>query len=413
MEGNEKGRIEAILFVAGEAVEIRELARALGREEKDVLASLKELESEYDFNQRGFLLKRFGDKVQLATRPLYAEDVVRLLQPVQKQSLSQAAMETLAVVAYRQPVTRAEVEQIRGVKCDYSLQSLTAKGLIREVGRKETIGRPILFGTTDEFLSRFGIEGLEELPPLPEPERGPEGRGTGGTDSLNGREWRMTRCDRMNLNDKIEAMLEKVQKAPRYTGGEMNTEVKGWDEAPLHFVFCFPDTYEIGMSHLGMKILTGLINDQDWSLCERCFMPWVDMMELMRQENVPLFSLETRRPLREFDAVGFTLMYEMSYSNVLAMLDMGGIPVEGRDRREQDPIVVAGGGCASNPEPISDFIDAFMIGAGEEVMLEVNRVILDGRKGLVREGMPEKGWPGWKASTCHPCMTRNTMRTER
>jgi segregation and condensation protein B len=168
LEGNEKGRIEAILFVAGDAVEIRELARALGREEKDVLASLKELESEYDFNQRGFLLKRFGDKVQLATRPMYAEDVVRLLQPVQKQSLSQAAMETLAVVAYRQPVTRAEVEQIRGVKCDYSLQSLMNKGLIRETGRKETIGRPILFGTTDEFLSRFGIDSLDKLPPLPE-----------------------------------------------------------------------------------------------------------------------------------------------------------------------------------------------------------------------------------------------------
>ena len=170
MEGNEKGRIEAILFVAGEAVEIRDLARALGQEEKQVQKTLKELESEYDFNQRGFMLKRFGSKVQLATRPLYAEDVVRLLQPVQKQSLSQAAMETLAVVAYKQPVTRAEVEQIRGVKCDYSLQSLTAKGLIEEVGRKETIGRPILFGTTDEFLSRFGIESLENLPPLPEPE---------------------------------------------------------------------------------------------------------------------------------------------------------------------------------------------------------------------------------------------------
>ncbi|MBQ9251825.1 MAG: SMC-Scp complex subunit ScpB [Clostridia bacterium] len=170
LEGNEKGRIEAILFVAGEAVEIRELARALGQEEKQVRKTLNELESEYDFNQRGFLLKRFGTKVQLATRPLYAEDVVRLLQPVQRQSLSQAAMETLAVVAYKQPVTRAEVEQIRGVKCDYSLQSLTAKGLIQEVGRKETIGRPILFGTTDEFLSRFGIESLENLPPLPEPE---------------------------------------------------------------------------------------------------------------------------------------------------------------------------------------------------------------------------------------------------
>ena len=170
MEGNDKGRIEAILFVAGEAVEIRELARALGQDEKTVRCTLHDLESEYDYQQRGFMLKRFGEKVQLATRPLYADDVVRLLQPVQKQSLGQAAMETLAVVAYRQPVTRAEVEQIRGVKCDYSLQSLTNKGLIAEVGRKETIGRPILFGTTDEFLSRFGIESLEDLPPLPENE---------------------------------------------------------------------------------------------------------------------------------------------------------------------------------------------------------------------------------------------------
>ena len=170
MEGNEKGRIEAILFVAGDAVDIRDLVRALGTDEKKVRKALQDLESEYDFNQRGFMIKRFGEKVQLATRPLYAEDVVRLLQPVQKQSLSQAAMETLAVVAYKQPVTRADVEQIRGVKCDYSLQSLTAKGLIQEVGRKETIGRPILFGTTDEFLSRFGIESLDKLPPLPEPE---------------------------------------------------------------------------------------------------------------------------------------------------------------------------------------------------------------------------------------------------
>ncbi len=176
MEGNEKGRIEAILFVSGDAVEIRDLARAMNLDEKTVRKILKELESEYDYQQRGFLLKRFGDRVQLATRPLYAEDVVRLLQPVQKQSRSQAAMETLAVVAYKQPVTRAEVEQIRGVKCDYSLQSLTVRGLIQEVGRRETVGRPILFGTTDEFLSRFGIESLEQLPPLPEAEE-PENEG--------------------------------------------------------------------------------------------------------------------------------------------------------------------------------------------------------------------------------------------
>lgn len=169
--GSLKGRIEAILFVAGEAVGIRDLAKALRVEEKELKETLKKIGSEYDYEQRGFMLKRFGEKVQLATRPLYSEDVLRLLQPVQQQSLSQAAMETLAVVAYKQPVTRAEVEQIRGVKCDYSLQSLMMKGLIQEAGRKDTIGRPILYATTDMFLSHFGIQGLEDLPPLPETEK--------------------------------------------------------------------------------------------------------------------------------------------------------------------------------------------------------------------------------------------------
>ena len=171
-ESSLKGRIEAILFVAGEAVSIRDLAKALQADEKELKAVLKKIGSEYDYEQRGFMLKRFGDKVQLATRPMYSEDVLRLLQPVQQQSLSQAAMETLAVVAYKQPVTRAEVEQIRGVKCDYSLQSLMMKGLIQEAGRKDTIGRPILYATTDTFLSHFGIQGLEDLPPLPETEGG-------------------------------------------------------------------------------------------------------------------------------------------------------------------------------------------------------------------------------------------------
>ena len=169
-EGSLKGRIEAILFVAGEAVAVRDLARALQTGEKEIRETINNLKDEYDFEQRGFILKRFGDKVQLATRPMYSGDVVRLLQPVQQQSLSQAAMETLAVVAYKQPVTRAEVEQIRGVKCDYSLQSLMLKGLIREAGRKNTIGRPILFCTTDEFLSHFGLEDLNGLPPMPQPE---------------------------------------------------------------------------------------------------------------------------------------------------------------------------------------------------------------------------------------------------
>ena len=167
-EGNLQGRIESILFVAGEPVAVKDLARALQMDEGSLRKELDRIGDEYDFNQRGFMLKRFGNHVQLGTRPLYADAVVRLLQPVQQQSLTQAAMETLAVVAYKQPVTRAEVEQVRGVKCDYSLQSLMIKGLIQEVGRKDTIGRPILYGTTDEFLSHFGLRDLTDLPPMPE-----------------------------------------------------------------------------------------------------------------------------------------------------------------------------------------------------------------------------------------------------
>ena len=167
-EGSLKGRIEAILFVAGEAVRLDELARALEMPVGQVEKALEDLKNEYDYEQRGFCIKRFGRQVQLATRALYAGDVVRLLQPVQKQSLSQAAMETLAVVAYRQPVTKAEVEEIRGVKCDYSIHSLTVKNLIQEVGRKDTLGRPILYGTTEEFLNHFGLTTLDDLPPLPD-----------------------------------------------------------------------------------------------------------------------------------------------------------------------------------------------------------------------------------------------------
>ena len=166
--GNLSGRIEAILFVAGEPVRVEDLAKALDVSVRAVENEIVKLRDEYDFHQRGFTLKRFGHQVQLATRALYATDVVHLLQPVQKQSLSQAAMETLAVVAYKQPVTRAEVEQVRGVKCDYSLQSLMNKELIMEVGRKDALGRPILYGTTENFLAHFGLSTLEDLPPMPE-----------------------------------------------------------------------------------------------------------------------------------------------------------------------------------------------------------------------------------------------------
>ena len=161
-----RGRVEAILFVAGGPGLVSDMAKALELSESDMSHVLDLLVNEYDFEQRGFCLKRFGKHVQLATRAIYADWVERLLQPVQKQSLSQAAMETLAVVAYRQPVTKAEIEQIRGVKCDYSIASLSNKGLIEEAGRLDLPGKPVAFQVTDTFLRVFGLGSLADLPPL-------------------------------------------------------------------------------------------------------------------------------------------------------------------------------------------------------------------------------------------------------
>ena len=163
--------LEAILFVAGEPLQIAALANALEVTELEISAAADELASDYDYNRRGICLKRFGTHIQLSTRADYAPQIEKLLQPIQKQSLSQAALETLAVVAYKQPVTRLDIEAVRGVKCDYSVQSLVNKGLIEEVGRKEALGRPILYGTTDAFLSHFGLASLEDLPQPPEPEK--------------------------------------------------------------------------------------------------------------------------------------------------------------------------------------------------------------------------------------------------
>ena len=162
--------IEAILFVAGEPVKISELAQALEIEEKEAIRAVEALERHFDEEKRGITVKRYGDHLRLETRAEYAPYVERMLQPIQRQSLSQTVMETLAVIAYRQPTTKGEVEQVRGVKCDYSVQSLLNKGLIKEVGRKEALGRPILYATTDKFLEHFGISDLRELPPLPDPE---------------------------------------------------------------------------------------------------------------------------------------------------------------------------------------------------------------------------------------------------
>ena len=161
------GILESILFVYGEAIEINTLADALGHPLRAVQDAIEDLDAAMQSDSRGLLVKRFANMVQLVSKADYATYVERVLQPVQRQSLSQSALETLVIVAYRQPVTRQEVEAIRGVKCDYSLQSLSQKGLIADVGRKETLGRPILYATTDLFLSHFGIASLEELPVLP------------------------------------------------------------------------------------------------------------------------------------------------------------------------------------------------------------------------------------------------------
>lgn len=169
----------------------------------------------------------------------------------------------------------------------------------------------------------------------------------------------------------VEKVLLKVQKPGRYTGGELNSIVKDKSKVDVRFAFCFPDTYEIGMSHLGMKILYSQFNSYDHIWCERVFAPWIDMEEQMIKNNIPLYALESGDPLTEFDFIGFTLQYELSYTNVLNMLKLAGIPVLSSERTELNNIVVAGGTCTSNPEPLADFIDIFFIGEGEEVDLEV------------------------------------------
>ncbi len=178
----------------------------------------------------------------------------------------------------------------------------------------------------------------------------------------------------------LETILYGVEKPSRYIGGEWNAIRKDPDEAELKFALCFPDLYEIGMSHLGFKILYSLLNSQKHFLAERVFTPWIDMQKEMKKREIPLFSLENRIPLNEFDIVGFSLQYELNYTNVLAMLDLGLIPLRSDHRDESSPLVVAGGPAAFNPEPLSAFIDLFLIGDGEESVLELARLSLKLRK---------------------------------
>ncbi len=168
-----------------------------------------------------------------------------------------------------------------------------------------------------------------------------------------------------------EELLPRVEKPGRYIGTEWNSVHKNPHDADIRFAFCFPDVYEVGMSHLGMKILYHLLNDQKDVFCERVFAPWPDMEEEMRKNDIRLFGLESRDYIDSFDFVGFTLQYEMSYTNIVNMLDLAGIPIRSGQRSEDHPFVVAGGPCAYNPEPLHDIVDFFMLGEGEELLLEV------------------------------------------
>ena len=173
---------------------------------------------------------------------------------------------------------------------------------------------------------------------------------------------------KLALSDEI---LLKIEKPARYIGNEVNSVMKNKNEVDIRFAMCFPDVYEIGMSHLGIQILYDMFNRREDVWCERVYSPWTDLDKIMREEQIPLFALESQDPVKEFDFLGITIQYEMCYTNILQILDLSGIPLFSKDRDEDDPIVIGGGPCTYNPEPIADFFDIFYIGEGETVYDEL------------------------------------------
>ena len=173
------------------------------------------------------------------------------------------------------------------------------------------------------------------------------------------------------MTELLQRILPTVQKPARYTGGEFNEMKKDPENVRVRVAFCFPDTYEIGMSNLGMRILYGVMNQMEGVWCERVFAPWGDMEEAMRKHNLPLWALESQNPVKDFDMIAFTIGYEMAYSNILNMLDLAGVPLKSADRHDLKNIVFAGGVCAYNPEPLSEFIDFFSLGEGEDITVEI------------------------------------------
>jgi radical SAM family uncharacterized protein len=182
-----------------------------------------------------------------------------------------------------------------------------------------------------------------------------------------------------------DSILYQVTKPARYTGGEWNSVIKDWDKSALKFALCYPDLYEIGMSNMALPILYELLNSQPGVLAERVYAPWMDMEAALRAAGIPLLSLESKRPLKDFDFIGFSLDYELTYTNVLNILDLAQIPVLASERNDSHPIVIAGGSCCLNPEPMADFIDFFIIGEGEEVLLELLDIFRQKKKAPRKE----------------------------
>ena len=166
-------------------------------------------------------------------------------------------------------------------------------------------------------------------------------------------------------------ILMTIEKPARYIGGEVNAVYKNKEDVDVRFVMCFPDVYEIGMSHLGIQILYDMFNRFEDVWCERVYSPWLDLDKIMREKNIPLFALESQDPIRDFDFLGITIQYEMCYTNILQVLDLAQIPLLAKDRTKEHPIVIGGGPCTYNPEPIADFFDIFYIGEGETVYREL------------------------------------------
>lgn len=190
---------------------------------------------------------------------------------------------------------------------------------------------------------------------------------------------------------KLDRQLLKVEKPARYVGSELNSVIKNREDVNIRFAFAFPDVYEVGMSHTGMQILYGLLNSIDNVWCERVFAPWTDMEQIMRDNNIPLYGIESKDELINFDIIGFTLQYEMSYTNILNMLNLGHIPLKSKDRGNDMPLIIAGGPCAYNPEPLHDIIDMFVIGESEEILPQLMKIYEEEKsKGLDKKSFLER-----------------------